>query len=335
MTAEIYDITIIGAGPSGLFAGFYAGMRKNKVQILDSLEIAGGQLNALYPEKMIHDVPGYFAVKAEELVTDLVKQTEQFGVPIRLSEQVIDIVAVDQESSDDKLYQITTTKATYLSKAVIIATGNGSFTPKILKTAGEFDASKVLYSMTDKQKMDGKRIAVAGGGDSAIDMSLLLSEVAEKVSLIHRRKEFRAHESSVDHLQASSVAVLVPLTIERIDDVVDEDTENQQLRLTLSDGQTLEVDYLLVQHGFLSNNKDIRAWSVNLAMDRQHFVVDAHYQTNQELIYAIGDTAKYDGKLGLIVEGFEEGPHAVNQIMAKIHSGNPSHAHSTSLFPEK
>ena len=324
MTENIYDITIIGAGPSGLFAGFYAGMRKNKVQIIDSLEIPGGQLTALYPEKTIHDVPGYFAVKAETLVTDLVKQTAQFGVPIRLSEKVVDITP----TTDQGVYQVTTTKSSYLTKSVIIATGNGSFAPKPLKTdePSDFDFSKLGYSVTDKQQFAGKNVAVAGGGDSAIDLALMLSEVAASVSLIHRRDAFRAHESSVDKLHASDVHVLTPVTIRNISD------HQEGLRIALSDDRELDVDHLIVQHGFLSNNKDIRAWSVDLEMMRQHFMVDSHYQTSCENIYAIGDTANYDGKLGLIVEGFKEGPHAVNQIMTKIHSGKLTHAHSTSLF---
>ena len=324
MKENIYDITIIGAGPSGLFAGFYAGMRKNKVQIIDSLEIPGGQLTALYPEKTIHDVPGYFAVKAETLVTDLVKQTAQFGVPIRLSEKVVDITP----TTDQGVYQVTTTKSSYLTKSVIIATGNGSFAPKPLKTdePSDFDFSKLGYSVTDKQQFAGKNVAVAGGGDSAIDLALMLSEVAASVSLIHRRDAFRAHESSVDKLHASDVHVLTPVTIRNISD------HQEGLRIALSDDRELDVDHLIVQHGFLSNNKDIRAWSVDLEMKRQHFMVDSHYQTSCENIYAIGDTANYDGKLGLIVEGFKEGPHAVNQIMTKIHSGKLTHAHSTSLF---
>lgn len=324
MTENIYDITIIGAGPSGLFAGFYAGMRKNKVQIIDSLEIPGGQLTALYPEKTIHDVPGYFAVKAETLVTDLVKQTAQFGVPIRLSEKVVDITP----TTDQGVYQVTTTKSSYLTKSVIIATGNGSFAPKPLKTdePSDFDFSKLGYSVTDKQQFAGKNVAVAGGGDSAIDLALMLSEVAASVSLIHRRDAFRAHESSVDKLHASDVHVLTPVTIRNIAD------HQEGLRIALSDDRELDVDHLIVQHGFLSNNKDIRAWSVDLEMKRQHFMVDSHYQTSCDNIYAIGDTANYDGKLGLIVEGFKEGPHAVNQIMTKIHSGKLTHAHSTSLF---
>ena len=324
MTENIYDITIIGAGPSGLFAGFYAGMRKNKVQIIDSLEIPGGQLTALYPEKTIHDVPGYFAVKAETLVTDLVKQTAQFGVPIRLSEKVVDITP----TTDQGVYQVTTTKSSYLTKSVIIATGTGSFAPKPLKTdePSDFDFSKLGYSVTDKQQFAGKNVAVAGGGDSAIDLALMLSEVAASVSLIHRRDAFRAHESSVDKLHASDVHVLTPVTIRNISD------HQEGLRIALSDDRELDVDHLIVQHGFLSNNKDIRAWSVDLEMKRQHFMVDSHYQTSCENIYAIGDTANYDGKLGLIVEGFKEGPHAVNQIMTKIHSGKLTHAHSTSLF---
>ena len=324
MTENIYDITIIGAGPSGLFAGFYAGMRKNKVQIIDSLEIPGGQLTALYPEKTIHDVPGYFAVKAETLVTDLVKQTAQFGVPIRLSEKVVDITP----TTDQGVYQVTTTKSSYLTKSVIIATGNGSFAPKPLKTdePSDFDFSKLGYSVTDKQQFAGKNVAVAGGGDSAIDLALMLSEVAASVSLIHRRDAFRAHESSDEKLHASDVHVLTPVTIRNISD------HQEGLRIALSDDRELDVDHLIVQHGFLSNNKDIRAWSVDLEMKRQHFMVDSHYQTSCENIYAIGDTANYDGKLGLIVEGFKEGPHAVNQIMTKIHSGKLTHAHSTSLF---
>ncbi len=324
MTEDIYDITIIGAGPSGLFAGFYAGMRKNKVQIIDSLEVPGGQLTALYPEKTIHDVPGYFAVKAETLVADLVKQTAQFGVPIRLSEKVVDITPTENQG----VYQVTTTKSSYLTKAVIIATGNGSFAPKPLKTdePSDFDFSKLGYSVTDKQQFASKNVAVSGGGDSAIDLALMLSEVASSVSLIHRRDAFRAHESSVDKLHVSDVHVVTPVTIRSISDC------QEGLRIALSDDRELEVDHLIVQHGFLSNNKDIRAWSVNLEMKRQHFMVDSHYQTRCDNIYAIGDTANYDGKLGLIVEGFKEGPHAVNQIMTKIHSGKLSHAHSTSLF---
>src|SRR5574341_1031246 len=295
MTENIYDITIIGAGPSGLFAGFYAGMRKNKVQILDSLETAGGQLTALYPEKTIHDVPGYFAVKAEDLVADLVKQTAQFGVPIRLSEKVVDIT----KQADTGFYEVKTSKTSYLTKAVVIATGNGSFAPKMLKTdePSVFDEAKLRYNVAEKDQFNGKHIAIAGGGDSAIDMALMLEHVGASVSLIHRRNEFRAHESSVDKLHASKVDVLTPMTIRNI-----------------------------------SDHKDICAWSVNLTMNRQHFLVDKHYQTSSENIYAIGDTASYEGKLGLIVEGFKEGPHAVNQIMEKIQSGQLKHAHSTSMF---
>lgn len=324
MTENIYDITIIGAGPSGLFAGFYAGMRKNKVQILDSLETAGGQLTALYPEKTIHDVPGYFAVKAEDLVADLVKQTTQFGVPIRLSEKVVDIT----KQADTGFYEVKTSKTSYLTKAVVIATGNGSFAPKMLKTdePSVFDEAKLRYNVAEKDQFNGKHIAIAGGGDSAIDMALMLEHVGASVSLIHRRNEFRAHESSVDKLHASKVDVLTPMTIRNISDHKD------GLMLTLSNDHQLEVDTIIVQHGFLSNNKDIRAWSVNLKMNRQHFLVDKHYQTSSENIYAIGDTASYEGKLGLIVEGFKEGPHAVNQIMEKIQSGQLKHAHSTSMF---
>ena len=324
MTENIYDITIIGAGPSGLFAGFYAGMRKNKVQILDSLETAGGQLTALYPEKTIHDVPGYFAVKGEDLVADLVKQTAQFGVPIRLSEKVVDIT----KQADTGFYEVKTSKTSYLTKAVVIATGNGSFAPKMLKTdePSVFDEAKLRYNVAEKDQFNGQHIAIAGGGDSAIDMALMLEHVGASVSLIHRRNEFRAHESSVDKLHASKVDVLTPMTIRNISD------HNDGLMLTLSNDHQLEVDTIIVQHGFLSNNKDIRAWSVNLKMNRQHFLVDTHYQTSSENIYAIGDTASYEGKLGLIVEGFKEGPHAVNQIMEKIQSGQLKHAHSTSMF---
>lgn len=324
ITEDIYDITIIGAGPSGLFAGFYAGMRKNKVQILDSLAIPGGQLTALYPEKTIHDVPGYFAVKAENLVADLVKQTAQFGVPVRLSEKVTDIVPTSHQG----VYEVVTTKSRYLTKSVIIATGNGSFAPKTLQTdeVSEVDDAKILYRVTDKQQFTDKHVAIAGGGDSAIDMALMLADVAASVSLIHRRDAFRAHESSVDKLHASTVDVLTPVTIRKM---VDHGTG---LQVTLSDDRALEVDYMIVQHGFLSNNKDIRSWSIDLEMKRQHFIVDAHYQTNCENIYAIGDTANYDGKLGLIVEGFKEGPHAINQIMSKLNPGKLKHAHSTSLF---
>ncbi|EOT41394.1 NAD(P)/FAD-dependent oxidoreductase [Enterococcus dispar] len=322
---EVYDITIIGAGPAGMFAGFYAGMRNAKTKIIDSLPQLGGQLSTLYPEKNIYDIPGYVQIKANDLVQVLEKKLQTFPHTYCLGEEVIHI-----EKQED-LIVITTNKETHYTKAAILALGNGSFQPRKLNVPGaeNFENRGLDYYVNDLMKYAGKKVALAGGGDSAIDWALMLEPIAAEVHLIHRRDKFRALEHSVEKLYQSSVNIMTPYVISEVTgkDFVD--------GITLQQVQTKEkielaVDHLLVNYGFTSN-LNVKEW--NLAGTRQTITVNSDMSTSIAGIYACGDIAGYDGKVKLIATGFGEAPTAVNNALHFIDPKNRTQpAHSTSLF---
>ena len=322
---EVYDITIIGAGPAGMFAGFYAGMRNAKTKIIDSLPQLGGQLSTLYPEKNIYDIPGYVQIKANDLVQVLEKKLQTFPHTYCLGEEVIHI-----EKQED-LIVITTNKETHYTKAAILALGNGSFQPRKLNVPGaeNFENRGLDYYVNDLMKYAGKKVALAGGGDSAIDWALMLEPIAAEVHLIHRRDKFRALEHSVEKLYQSSVNIMTPYVISEVTgkDFVD--------GITLQQVQTKEkielaVDHLLVNYGFTSN-LNVKEW--NLAGTRQTITVNSDMSTSIAGIYACGDIAGYDGKIKLIATGFGEAPTAVNNALHFIDPKNRTQpAHSTSLF---
>ncbi|MFR8859748.1 MAG: NAD(P)/FAD-dependent oxidoreductase, partial [Enterococcus faecium] len=239
---EIYDITIIGAGPVGMFAAFYAGMRQAKTKIIDSLPQLGGQLATLYPEKYIYDIPGYPAIKASELIDQLEKQLTTFNHTFHLKEEVLSL------TREDEVIEITTNKGIHYSKAVILALGNGSFQPRKLNldNAETFENHGLDYFVNDLMKYAGKKVAIAGGGDSAIDWALMLEPIASEVYLIHRRPEFRAHEHSVSRLKSSSVNLLTPYLI---DGLSGNDGELSDIRLKkVKSDETIDlmIDALIV-----------------------------------------------------------------------------------------
>ncbi|OFI49367.1 ferredoxin--NADP(+) reductase [Floricoccus tropicus] len=331
MSKEIYDITIIGAGPVGLYAGFYAGMRSVKTQIIESLPQVGGQLQAIYPEKYIHDVAGHTKVKASELVEQLSKQVEKMPeVEIKVGQSVTNIEKVGDN------YLVTTDKGAYETKSIILATGNGSFNPRQL--AADVDKNlvneeeRIFYHVDKLDNYKGLDVVVAGGGDSAIDIAMMLGQVANKVYLVHRRKEFRALEESVRQLHLSGVEVLTPYKFNNIQDAEDAIEINLTKVKSQDEERTISVDKLIVNYGFLSDNSHSKNWQIDLNKNRGLYEVDSLMETNMPLIYAIGDGATYPGKLKLISQGFGEGPTAVNQIVEKLYPKNSRIVHSTSLF---
>ncbi|WEV61184.1 NAD(P)/FAD-dependent oxidoreductase [Streptococcaceae bacterium ESL0729] len=330
MPKEIYDISIIGAGPVGLYAGFYAGMRSVKTQIIESLPQVGGQLQAIYPDKYIHDVAGHTKVKASELVSQLSEQVEKMPqVKIRVNESVVDI----QKNEDH--YLLVTSEGSYHTKAIILATGNGSFNPRKLPADVEKNLQnedeKIFYHVDKLENYQDKHVAVAGGGDSAIDIAMMLNKVASKVYLIHRREEFRALEESVRQLHLSDIELLTPYKFKKIED--DSDSINIHLSKIKADQEDkISVDRLLVNYGFLSETGLDKNWQVDIAKDRGLYEVDSLMETSAPMIYAIGDGVTYPGKIKLISQGFGEGPMAVNQIVGKLYPNNKRSAHSTSLF---
>lgn len=326
-TPEIYDITIIGGGPVGLFAAFYAGLRKAKTKLIDSLPQLGGQLATLYPEKYIYDVPGYPAIKAADLVANLEKQLSVFDHDIFLEEEVTNLI-----KKDDYL-EIETTKGTHYSKAIILAVGNGSFQPRRLAIEGSeaFEDQNIHYYVKDMNEFAGKKVAIAGGGDSAIDWALMLEPVAEQVSIIHRRPEFRGHEHSVEQLKNSTVQIHTPYTIGQIC-LEDDLFKGIQLKHTKEKYEfQLPVDSLIVNYGFTSSLGHLKDWG--LEVSRNSVTVDSDMSTTLPGVYAVGDISTYMGKVKLIATGFGEAPTAVNNALHFIKpDARTQPMHSTSLF---
>lgn len=324
---QVYDITIIGGGPTGLFTAFYGGMRQASVKIIESLPQLGGQLSALYPEKYIYDVAGFPKVRAQELVNNLKEQMDQFKPAVAL-EQAVEKV----EKQADGVFRLTTNSEVHYSKTIIITAGNGAFKPRKieLENAEHFEQTNLHYFVDDMNKFKGRKVLVCGGGDSAVDWSLMLEPIAEKVTLTHRRDKFRAHEHSVENLHNSSVDIKTPyvpvefIGDDRITQVVLENTKGEEKTV-------VDVDDVIVNFGFVSSLGPIKEWDLDL--EKNAIVVNSKQETNIPGIYAAGDVCTYDGKVKLIVAGFGEGPTAVNNAKAYIDpKARLQPMHSTSMF---
>src|SRR5262245_5810358 len=252
-----YDLTIVGAGPVGLFAAFYAGLRTMKVKLVDSLAEAGGQLSALYPDKYIYDVAGFPRVKARELVDELVKQANQYAPTICLGEQATTLRAVDGgwELGSDRGRE-------HRTRTVLLTAGIGYFAPRKLTdpSLARFEGKGLHYVLPGLEVFRGRRVLLLGGGDTAVDWALHLEELAAELTLIHRRDQFRAHEDSVKKLHSSRCRV-VPFhelrTIagaERVERAVIYDNRDQK-------ETTLEVDDVVVNFGFVANLGPLKSWA--------------------------------------------------------------------------
>jgi len=324
---DIYDITIIGGGPTGLFTAFYGGMRQARVKIIESLPQLGGQLTALYPEKYIYDVAGFPKIRAQELVSNLKKQMEPFDPTICLEESVEQL-----EKHIDGTFKLTTNSNVHYSKTVIITAGNGAFQPRELdvKKAHPFKESNLHYFVEDIKKFAGKKVVIFGGGDSAVDWALMLEPIAQQVTLVHRRDKFRAHEHSVGNLLKSSVEIKTPYVPSQL---IGEQVITQVVLEHAKNGQkeVLDIDDVIVNYGFISSLGPVKEWG--LEIEKNSIVVNSKQETNIPGIYAAGDICTYEGKVKLIVAGFGEGPTAVNNAKTYI---NPKERvqplHSTSLF---
>jgi thioredoxin reductase len=322
---EIYDITIIGGGPSGLYAAFYAGLRAAKTKIIDSLPQLGGQLAALYPDKYVYDIPGFPKVLANEFVERQVGQATQFSPAVCLNEKVIEL-----KSSVNSLVELKTEPGNvHLSRTVIIAAGVGAFVPRTLDLPDieRMEGKGVYYHVKHLQQFAGKRVMVVGGGDTALDWALSLQGIASEVTLIHRRGKFRAHEDSVEELFQSPSRVLLFHELQALhgDDQIRAATVfNNQT----GEEKTLDLDVLVLGLGFLANLGPIKKWGLNIV--KNSILVDSMMQTNLPGVYAIGDVTTYEGKIKLIATATAEGAIAVNYAKnyldpaAKVFPGHSS-----------
>ena len=327
MTDKVYDITIIGAGPVGLFTAFYGGLRQASVKIIESLPHVGGQLTALYPEKYIYDVAGFPKVRAQELVDNLMEQATMFNPDIVLNQSVETV-----EKLEDGTIKLTTSDEVHYTKTMIITAGNGAFQPRRLniENAEKFENSNLHYFVQNMNIFKDKQVMICGGGDSAVDWALMLEPIAKKVMLVHRRDKFRAHEHSVEQLKNSSVEILTPYN--PIELIGDEKISKVTLQKVKSDETiTVDIDDLIVNYGFISSLGPISNWG--LEIEKNSIVVNTKMETNIEGIYAAGDICTYPGKVKLIASGFGEGPTAVNNAKAYIDpDARVQPKHSTSMF---
>ncbi|WAA11886.1 NAD(P)/FAD-dependent oxidoreductase [Fervidibacillus halotolerans] len=325
---QIYDITVIGGGPTGLFTAFYGGMRQATVKIIESLPHLGGQLTALYPEKYIYDVAGFPKIRAKELIDNLTEQLKRFKPTICLEQSVQRL-----EKQEDGVFKLETDQEIHYSKTVIITAGNGAFQPRKLEIehAEKYEGKNLHYFINDLQSFKGKKVAVLGGGDSAVDWALMLEPIAEKVTIIHRRDKFRAHEHSVEKLKQSSVEIVTPYVPK---DIIGDGEKISNVILKETKGEktiTLDVDEVIVNYGFISSLGPIKEWG--LTIEKNSIKVNSKMETNIPGIYAAGDICTYDGKVKLIATGFGEGPIAVNNAKTYIDpKARVQPLHSTSMF---
>ena len=299
------DILIIGGGPTGLFSVFEAGLLKLKCHILDSLAQPGGQCIELYPKKPIYDIPGYPEIIAGDLIKKLLEQIKPFNPGYTLGE-----TALTLETNSKGFFIVTTDKGTkHQSKIIAIAGGLGTFTPRKpnLENLAKFEDKGVDYLIKDPEKYKDKVVLIAGGGDSALDWTLFLSDIAKKVILIHRRNEFRGADESVSNVQdlknEGKIEVLTPAQVislkgsSKLDSVIID-----------IDGKSKEIiiDYFIPLFGLVPKLGPIKDWGLEIENNAILVNNSLDYQTNIKGIYAIGDVNTYPGKLNLILSGFHE-----------------------------
>lgn len=302
---ERVDVTIIGGGPVGLFAAFYAGLRGMSARIVDSLPELGGQLMALYPEKLVYDMPGFPEVLAKDLARGMAAQGTQFHPELVLEQTAESLV------KDDEGYLLSTHDGLTLpTRTVIIAAGAGAFTPTKIGVAREEElmGKGLMYGVRDKNALAGQHVVVVGGGDSAFDWCLNLEPIAGAVTLVHRRDQFRAHEDSVQRVLASRIAKRLFCVVEELHG------EDHLEGITLRNTQTKETEHLpttalVVNIGFKSSLGPLRDWG--LEIEKQQIVVNRRFETCLPGVFAVGDVCTFEGKLKLIATGVGEAATAI------------------------
>lgn len=325
---DIFDITILGGGPVGLFGLFYAGLRGLRAKLIDSLAELGGQLITLYPEKYIYDVAGYPRVLAKDLVKACVEQGLRFNPAVCLEEKVVDLTY-----HDDRLIRLRTDKGEHWTRSVVLAVGVGAFAPKKLDLPDikRLEGHGIHYFIKEKEAFAGKTVLIVGGGDSAVDWALMLKDLAKKVTLIHRRDQFRAHEQSVQELLASPVEVKYFYELKAVHG------SDHLEGVTIFHNKTGEetshkADALILSLGFLADLGPVKHWG--LAVEHNAIVVNERMETNLPGVYAAGDVVTHPGKLKLITTGQGEVAIAVNFAATYINPDSkafPGHSSTMNL----
>ena len=322
----MFDIGIIGAGPVGIFSVFQAGMMGLRCALIDALPMIGGQCSALYPEKPIYDIPGYAQISAQGLIDNLYKQARPFTPTLFLNQRVTAL----NKNSDDNFVIHTSSNNQITCNTTIIAAGCGAFGPNrpSIDNISDFENKSVFYSVTHRNLFINKRIIIAGGGDSAVDWALSISEIASQVYLIHRRNKFKAMPESINKLhkkiESGDIELITPYQLHNIHgkggmlssvDVIDLD--NNILNI--------EADFLLPFFGLSTDLGEVKNFGLELVDNKRIKVDSKNMQTNLEGVFAVGDIAQYPGKLKLILTGFAEAALACHSAHTIINHGAETH----------
>lgn len=326
------DVAIVGAGPAGLFAAFELGMLKINCVLIDALSEVGGQCTALYPEKPIYDIPAHPAIEAGELIGALERQIAPFAPPRLLGRRA---VALTGEAGAFTL--ATDAGDTVSCKAVLLAAGAGAFGPNRPPLDGieAYEAQGgVQYFVRRREELRGKKVVIAGGGDSAVDWALALVDIAASIQLVHRRARFRASPESTARLEQAAARGAVELVVPaQLSALHGTGGHLETVEVANLDGipRALPADVLLAFFGLSTDLGPLAAWG--LAVERQHIAVaPATCATSRPGVFAIGDLATYPGKLNLILQGFSEAAMAAHALHAVVFPGTALHfEHSTSM----
>jgi thioredoxin reductase (NADPH) len=327
---EVFDVAIIGTGPVGLYAAYYAGLRGMRVKLIDSLAQLGGQLAALYPEKYIFDVAGFPQILSKVLVANLTEQMIQYSPAIHLGEKVVDL-KVDGEIVTLK----TDVGAVHYSKSVIITAGVGAFIPRKLDLPNfdALDGKGIHFFVTDVNRFKGRNLVIVGGGDSAFDWALNLTGIAKSITLIHRSDKFRAHEDTV-------IKVLeLPVTVKTFHEIKEIHGDEFVKGLTIFHNKSKEEEYrdvddILMTLGFLTNLGPIKEWGLDITGNSVK--VTTRMETSLQRVFAAGDIVDYEGKLRLISTGFGEAAIAANHAKALVDpKSKVNPGHSSESVPKK
>jgi thioredoxin reductase (NADPH) len=304
------DVAIVGAGPTGLFAAYYAGFRGLSTAVIDALPEPGGQVTAMYPEKMIYDVAGFPAIRGRDLVTNLVEQAAQFTPDYKLGVRAETLDYIDERpvlglADGSRLH----------CGSIIITGGLGSFSARPLPCAATFTGTGVCYFVPHLADLAGHDVVIVGGGDSAFDWALALQPLARSVTLVHRRDRFRAHASTVARVQDLPVEIIVNAQLDRLHGA--ERVSGVEVTVKgAAESRLLPADTVVAALGFTADLGPLAHWGLEL--DKRHITVDSTTATNLPRVFAAGDISEYPGKVRLIAVGFGEAATAVNNAAVAI-----------------
>jgi thioredoxin reductase (NADPH) len=318
------DLLVVGAGPAGLYAAYYAGFRGLRTAIVDSLPEPGGQVTALYPEKMVYDVAGFPGLRGRDLVAGLVEQAARFDPAYVLGERAEHLAnqAGHRPRAGDRLV-VTTDKGTRISTGAVVITGGiGTFTPRPLPGGDEWEGRGLTYVVKELAAHAGQDVVIVGGGDSAVDWALALDGLASSVTLVHRRKHFRAHAASVADMEKGATVLVTDAQV----DSLEGDERLHTVHVRHKDGAVTshKADSVIAALGFTADIGPLETWGIEI-VDRK-IMVDTAMRTSVPGVYSAGDITEYQGKVRLIAVGFGESATAVNNAATYLDPDQP-------LFP--